>query len=87
MGKKYLLYIHNPLFEKEDKKSAMINELLDFFYEAPWPLKYEGIKKIIKKPEDVKKYIKPNIKPIQDNEAITECPRHHVNPVICRHLH
>ena len=32
MAKKYLLYIHNPRFDKQEEKSALVNELLDEHY-------------------------------------------------------
>lgn len=33
MPKKFLLYIYNPNFEKEKKKSHLVNKLLDSHYE------------------------------------------------------
>lgn len=33
MPKKFLLYIHSPRFEKERKKSWLVNKLLDSHYE------------------------------------------------------
>lgn len=32
MAKKYLLYIHDPLFDKETEKSKLINNLLERHY-------------------------------------------------------
>lgn len=37
MAKKYLLYIHHPGFEKEKKKSDLVNQLLDSYYEVTAP--------------------------------------------------
>ena len=48
MAKKYLLYIHHPKFEKETKKSELVNRLLAKHYE-PLP--------VIKTPEDAKKVL------------------------------
>lgn len=33
MPKKYLLYIYNPKFDGEKKKSGLVNKLLDSHYE------------------------------------------------------
>lgn len=32
MGKKYLVYIHSPQFDNEEKKSSLINKLLENYY-------------------------------------------------------
>lgn len=32
MAKKFLLYIHNPIFEAEKRKSALVNRLLNEYY-------------------------------------------------------
>lgn len=34
MAKKYLLYIHDERFEKEQEKSKLVNQLLDNHYDA-----------------------------------------------------
>lgn len=38
-NKKYLLYIHSPKFRKEEKKSDLVNRLLDSYYSTPKKLR------------------------------------------------
>lgn len=42
MAKKYLLYIHNPKFDEESKKSELVNQLLERHYK-PAPARSKEI--------------------------------------------
>lgn len=49
MAKKYLLYIHDELFEKEPRKSQLVNNLLErHYHDTVGGKTQEGVKKIIK---------------------------------------
>lgn len=75
MAKKYLLYIHDARFDKEQKKSQLVNQLLEFHY---------GGRKI-KLNGDISKsrlIIKGMVRASE-----MECPRHHVPFKVCEYKH
>ena len=49
MAKKYLLYIHNPRFDKEEKKSGLVNKLLESYYK-PSPYDDMPVTAVFNKP-------------------------------------
>ena len=73
MAKKYLLYIHRPEFQDEEKKSELVNQLLEDWYDLeetpstkpglrPPPVaKKPKVPTIIKTPEQSKKVVEPYV--------------------------
>jgi hypothetical protein len=66
MAKKYLLYIHDPLFEKEPAKSDLVNNLLERHYHDSVGGKTQNqILDIIKTKQDAVKVLKSLNEPRQ----------------------
>lgn len=70
MGKKYLLYIHDELFEEEQHKSKLVNNLLERHYHDTVGGKTQ---------DEI-------LESVDRTEVLytEECRRHHVSKFICR---
>lgn len=77
MAKKYLLYIHDELFDSEPNKSKLVNNLLERHYHDT----VDGGKT----QEQVLAEIK--VKQEKVSKQSPECPRHHVPMSLCAHRH
>jgi hypothetical protein len=81
MGKKYLLYIHAEKFEKEKKKSDLVNKLLDEHYNVP--ITVPGIKSV----KDIGKVIEfKKAVPLSVAKEDLKVPTNAFNPIeLCKH--
>jgi hypothetical protein len=63
MGKKYLLYIHEELFDKEAKKSDLVNNLLERHYHGTVDggKTQEEVHEIIKTKQDAMRAVKKKV--------------------------
>lgn len=74
MAKKYLLYIHEELFEKEPKKSLLINNLLERHYHGTVDGKtQEEVHEDIKKVQEVISLSKLSTKDFPKSTASQLC--------------
>jgi len=83
MGKKYLLYIHQPDFEKEAKKSELVEKLLADYYDEVTD--YFGGKELKLKPPILRPNTKAKVIKATD-EAIKVLESHRMTPgKTCKH--